>query len=194
MAFRLYVGVDFSGARGPALPGLQVAVCRPGRGAPRLIANPGGRHWTRLAFADWLLDRLQSDAPVLCGLDFAFALPRGGGYLPGSGLKAGTARALWRLVDETCIGSDDLYAGAFAARFDAWFLSAARRGRHYAHRMRRTDVTCREAQLGRPETPFKLVGPAQVGKAALAGMRLLHDSACEAWRRCAASGTSCAWR
>jgi hypothetical protein len=41
--------------------------------------------------------------------------------------------------------------------------------------MRRTDSHCRDAGLGHPETPFKLVGPSQVGKAALAGMRLLHS-------------------
>ena len=175
--FRLFIGVDFSGARGPALPGLQVAVCRPGRGAPRLVERPGGGHWTRPAFADWLVGRLRAEAPVLCGLDFAFALPYEGGYLPGSGLRAGTARALWRLVDRACAGADGFYAGAFAARFGAWFLTSDHRGRRYARRMRRTDAGCREAGLGRPETPFKLVGPNQVGKAALAGMRLLHTIA-----------------
>ena len=39
--------------------------------------------------------------------------------------------------------------------------------------MRSTDSHCRTAGLGRPETPFKLIGPNQVGKGALAGMRLL---------------------
>ena len=172
--FDLFLGVDFSGARGPALPGLQVAACRPGHGAPRLVSNPGGGHWTRPAFAEWLLARLDEDGPLLCGLDFAFALPYQGGYLPGSGLTARTARALWRRVDETCAGTEGLYASPFTARFDAWFLTSSGRGRRYARRMRRTDARCREAALGHPETPFKLVGPKQVGKAALAGMRLLR--------------------
>lgn len=175
--FRLFIGVDFSGARGPALPGLQVAACRPGRAAPRRVERPGGGHWTRPAFADWLVGRLRADAPVLCGLDFAFALPYEGGYLPGSGLRAGSARALWRLVDRICADSNGFYAGAFAARFGAWFLTSDHRGRRYARRMRRTDECCRDVGLGRPETPFKLVGPNQVGKAALAGMRLLHATA-----------------
>ena len=182
----LFIGVDFSGARGPLLPGLQVAVCRPGHAAPRLIKYPRGRHWTRTAFADWLAQRLRVDAPALCGLDFAFALPHDSGYLPGSGLRAGTARALWRRVDETCAGADDLYGGPFSTRFDAWFLAAGQRGRHYARRMRVTDSRCRDAGLGRPETPFKLIGPNQVGKAALAGMRLLHritaaDTGVDVW-------------
>ena len=40
--------------------------------------------------------------------------------------------------------------------------------------MRPTEVACVTARLGNPQTPFQLIGPKQVGKGALAGMRLLH--------------------
>ena len=172
-AFGHFIGVDFSGARGPALPGLQVARCRPGNGAPRLVSNPAGGHWTRAAFAAWLARCVSRDGPVLCGLDFAFALPYDGAYLPGSRLSANDARGLWRLVEESCGGAGDDYGGGFATRFGEWFLTARRRGERYARRLRTTDRACGAAGLGRPETPFKLVGPKQVGKAAFAGMRLL---------------------
>lgn len=171
-AFRHFIGVDFSGARGPALPGLQIARCRLGGAAPRLVRNPAGGHWTRPAFAAWLSRCVRRDGPVLCGLDFAFALPYDGAYIPGARLGANDARGLWRLVEKSC-GEDDDYGGGFAARFEECFLTARRRGARYARRLRTTDRACAAAGLGRPETPFKLVGPKQVGKAAFAGMRLL---------------------
>ncbi len=49
-AFDLFVGVDWSGARGPRLPGLQVAVCRPGNAPPLLLDRP----WTGRGLLDWL--------------------------------------------------------------------------------------------------------------------------------------------
>jgi hypothetical protein len=48
---------------------------------------------------------------------------------------------------------------------------------------RATDLACREAGLGAPESPYKLIGAKQVGLGALAGMRLLNrlKSAASVW-------------
>ena len=47
-----------------------------------------------------------------------------------------------------------------------------------------TDERCRRTGLGRPESVFKLVGPTQVAKGSLAGMRVLHHLRLEVPRLC----------
>jgi hypothetical protein len=47
-----FVAIDWSGAV-RNYDGIAVAMCRPGRAAPRLIQAPGVR-WTRKTIADWL--------------------------------------------------------------------------------------------------------------------------------------------
>ena len=182
--YDLYIGVDWSGARGPALPGLQVASCTAGAGAPRLVANPAGGAWTRVGFGDWLV-RVMRRRGVLCGIDFAFGLPYRdtGNYFPGIGRQPRSMLALWWFVDRFCASDPEFYAGRFVAEppFADFFLGPGRhRGRRFSARMRDIDRRCREANLGRPESVFKAVGAAQVAKGSLAGMRFLH------WLRSAA--------
>ena len=44
----------------------------------------------------------------------------------------------------------------------------------FERRLRITDQRCHQSGLGRPESIFRLVGPAQVAKGSLAGMLVLH--------------------
>ena len=180
MAFDRFVGVDWSGAHDPeqrGLRGLQVAMAPAGWRPPRLEPPPDGRrYWTRSLFADWLVKTLSGNGCVLVGLDFAFSFPRRdmGEFFPGvpDPDAPSTAFDLWRRVDETCEGTGDFYAGTFVEdeRYAPYFQGGAR----YEHRLRMTDERCGQKGLGRPETVFKLVGPTQVGKGSLAGMRVLH--------------------
>ena len=45
----------------------------------------------------------------------------------------------------------------------------------FAMPRRVTEQVCGDSGYGWPESPFKLIGPKQVGKGGLAGMRLVHD-------------------
>ncbi len=49
-----FIGVDWSGAKGPNLPGLQVAFAEPGNKAPHLVKPREGRWWNRHSFVQWL--------------------------------------------------------------------------------------------------------------------------------------------
>lgn len=182
MTFDRFIGVDWSGARGPGLPGLQVAMATAGRCPPRLVPPPDGRkNWTRSVFTDWLVETLSGNDRVLVGLDFAFSFPRRdtGEFFPGvpDPDAPSTACDLWQRVDDLCEATGrDFFAGAFVEKgwYAPYFLLPGKRGARYKYRLRMTDERCHHVDLGRPETVFKLVGPTQVGKGSLSGMRVLH--------------------
>lgn len=182
MTFDRFVGVDWSGARGPRLPGLQVAMATAGRRPPCLVPPSDGRkNWTRGVFTDWLVETLSGNDRVLVGLDFAFSFPRRdrGEFFPdvSDPDAPSTAFDLWRRVDDLCgAKGKDFYAGTFVEEdwYAPYFLLPGKRGARYKHRLRMTDERCHCMGLGRPETVFKLVGQRQVGKGSLAGMRVLH--------------------
>lgn len=181
--FERFVGVDWSGARGPGLPGLQVAMATDGRSSPYLVPPPGGgKLWTRRMFVDWLVKTLSGNDRVLVGLDFAFSFPyhEKGEFFPGAPDILSSTFNLWRRVDETCWDAESFYAGTFVedGQYAPYFLLPKKRGERYEHRLRLTDNRCRCKGLGRPETVFKLVGATQVGKGSLAGMRVLHYLRC----------------
>ena len=179
MVFDRFVGVDWSGARDPGLPGLQVAMAADGRSPPCLVPPPGGgKLWTRCIFVDWLVKTLSGNDSVLVGFDFAFSFPYHdtGEFFPCAPDTPYTAFDLWRRVDKACGGAEDFYAGMFIEdqRYAPYFLLREKCGERYEHRLRLTDKRCHCMGLGRPESVFKLVGPSQVGKGSLAGMRVLH--------------------
>ena len=172
--FDRFIGVDWSGARGPRLSGLQVAVARAGRSAPQLVPCPDGKYWTRAAFVTWFTETMQPQHRVLAGFDFAFSFPRKdrGDFFPGVPGGPENAADLWQCVERICEGSDGYYAAPFVENepYAAYFQG----GNRYERRLRLTDKRCQDAGLGRPESIFRLVGPAQVAKGSLAGMRVLH--------------------
>lgn len=163
--FDAYIAVDWSGAIQRGYPGVAVAECVPGCSAPQLIAPPGARVWARSAVLEWLRVQLASHRKLLIGFDFAFMLPGVG--MPGPELWAGVEAASALLPD--------LQGQAYIAR-DSRFWIAGRRPAGWDEEAlhRPTERACRDAGLGRPQTPLKLIGAKQVGKGALAGMRLLH--------------------
>ncbi len=178
MRFDLFVAVDWSGARRPQRDAIAVALCRPGNDAPVLVEAPSGQGWSRMAAAAWLQEAMSGDEAVLVGLDFAFAFPwqEGLGYLTADvGPQPGTPFALWDYVEGVCAGDADLFAGAFVAvpGLAPLFWSDGARPHGFEERRRETERRCAEAGLGRPESIFELIGPKQVGKGSLAGMRLL---------------------
>ena len=175
--FRNFVAIDWSGAAGERHRGIAVALCTAGRGAPALIRPD--HVWSRGEVLDWLLADLPPE--TLVGIDLGFALPFAdtGAYFPGWPDSPPDARALWALVDR--ISADNAHFGV------ASVVDHADLARHYRRhggragdlftpgrgRLRVTEEAQRRAGLN-PVSNFNLVGAAQVGKASLTGMRVLH--------------------
>ncbi len=175
MTFDAFVGVDWSGAKGSRHRTIQVAMCEPGDGAPRIVPAPGGA-WSRRGVLDWMLDA-EHQGRVLAGFDFSFTVPfvDRGAYFPGSRRSLPTARDLWMEVDRVSADGDDFYAGAFVDTqpFAAHFQTPRAIGARFSRRHKVVERACVTQGLGWPETVFHLIGPKQVGLGSLAGMRFL---------------------
>jgi hypothetical protein len=78
MGFERFIGIDYSGAKGPEsrLPGLQVYQARPG-GDPERMSPPAERakNWSRREVTQFCQDALQVDEQVIIGIDHNFSLP-----------------------------------------------------------------------------------------------------------------------
>ncbi|MBM3548215.1 MAG: hypothetical protein FJX54_14795 [Alphaproteobacteria bacterium] len=172
MSFTCFAALDWSGAR--RANGIAIAVCAPGKGAPRLVPPPDRRRWSRLQALEWV-SGLVARERALVGFDFAFSLPfvLARRYFP---QPEPSVRDLWALVDGVGGEAPDLWGGGFAddLRYAPDFWRSGPQPRAYLDPHRATDLACRTAGLGSPQSPYKLIGAKQVGLGALAGMRVLH--------------------
>lgn len=178
--FDLFVGIDWSGAKGPYQAGLSVFTATRGTAVPRRVPPPGNRHWSRQAILDYLLEQADSHT-VLAGIDFAFAYPvtdeaaEQNTYFPGFENSPENARDLWALIDRVNEDRPYLYGGGIwehpqlAAYYNA---PGGRKGRRFCSRRRQTEQAARPVKS--PSPTFNCVGPAGVGTGSLAGMRALH--------------------
>ncbi|MEG3165349.1 hypothetical protein U1701_12165 [Sphingomonas sp. PB2P19] len=175
--FTRFAAIDWSGAKGASHKGIALAVCATGDAAPRLIAPPG-RAWSRTGIHDWLVD--QADDALLVGLDLSAGFPflDAGAYFPGWANSPADARGLWALVDTLAADDADFAADGVLADPDIrrHFRQQRDCGDLFpggAGRMRVCEHGQRAMGLS-PTSGFNLVGAAQVGKASLTGMRVLH--------------------
>lgn len=180
--FRHFAAVDWSGAAGERHQGIVLALCSAGDDAPALV-RPGHR-WSRAEVLGWLLDEMPAD--TLIGFDLSTSLAHAdrGAFFPGWDESPADAKSLWALVDRLAAGDPHLGVSAFvdhpeAARHfrrhggrEGDLFGAAGRGGGRG-RFRATEFA-QEAMGCKPYSNFNLVGAAQVGKAGLSGMRLLH--------------------
>ncbi|MDG1413516.1 MAG: hypothetical protein P8Q89_05370 [Alphaproteobacteria bacterium] len=180
MTFDLFVGIDWSGARGEMHRGISVFAAERGDAPPRPVSPPGGaKRWSRLAVMDYL-QHASETKQVLAGIDFAFAHPfhDTGSYYPNATGSPDNPRGLWQLIDEINLQQAYLYGGAiwddaeFAPYYNAY---GGRRGALFSSRRRRTEQDARAVKA--PSPTFNCVGPAGVGTGSLAGMRMLHHLA-----------------
>lgn len=172
-AFGRFIAIDWSGARGKRYSGIAVAECAVGDAAPRLVEGPGG-WWSRTAVFDWLRAELSKE-PALVGIDCAFSLPFAVAARGFPGGKA-TVFDLWDAVEEVCAAEPDFGGGAFASHplHGVGFWHGGPQPDWYEDPHRATEWACRADGLGHPQSPYKLIGSRQVGKGALAGMRVLR--------------------
>lgn len=177
--FHHIIAIDWSGARGERQRGIAVAMAS-GGDAPRLI-RPGHR-WSRREVGGWLAQLAEDDADALVGFDFSagFAHRDTGAYFPDWSASPADMPQLWALVEALC--ADDPHLGV------AGFLDHPQARRHFRHargdvgdlfvggagRMRVVEAHQRASGQAASWSNFNLVGAGQVGKASLAGMRLLQ--------------------
>lgn len=177
--FRGFGCFDWSGAAVARPPGIACATCGEGGTAPVLLTPEGG--WTRHAALAWLRAQADAQADLLIGIDFSAALPFAdrGAYFPGWSESPAGARGLWALAERLGAGDPHLAAGALPDHPEAsrhYRRHGGRRGDLFEGSEGRFRVTERAARAqGVPAvSSLNLVGAAQVGKASLSGMRLLH--------------------
>lgn len=173
--FSRFACIDWSGAAGPFQRGIAVAVCEAGRSST--LVEPEGRHWSREDVLNWI--ERQDD--ILIGIDFSASFPfvDAGAFFPGWAKSPPDARSLWAMVERMTAAEPHLGAstvvddGELARHFRR---HGGRTGDLFGTGIGRLRVTERAAQaVGlAPSSSFNLVGAAQVGKASLTGMRLLH--------------------
>ena len=177
--FSQFAALDWSGARGLRQRGIALAVAR-GAAAPALVQP--GHVWSRGEIAGWLDGVADSGADMLIGFDFsaAFAFRDRDAYFPEWEDSPPDMPALWALVERLAARDPHLEAGAFLAHEQA--------RRHFRHgagivgdlfepgagRLRVVEHHQRATKQAASVSNFNLVGAAQVGKASLSGMRLLH--------------------
>ncbi len=185
-----FVGIDWTGAKGRRHPGLKVAVCEQGTGAPALVAPPSGlKNWSRAECSRWIADGLglPKNARALVGIDAAFGYPFDAqvGYLRGDS-NSKCAPDLWQEIGAECEAAEDLFGGPFIERHT----------RHYRHQqynkvqgafdtivdnaffqpvLREAEKICISEKYGPCESVFNLIGASQVGKSALSTMIMLNQ-------------------
>lgn len=177
--FSHFAAIDWSGARGPRQRGIALAVAR-GTAAPALVRPE--HIWSRAEVLEWLESIAAAGENILIGFDFsaAFAFADHGAYFPDWADSPADIRALWGLVERLACGDPHHEAGSFLAHPQA--------RRHFRHgqsdvgdlfepgagRLRIVEQHQRATKQAASVSNFNLVGAAQVGKASLTGMRLLH--------------------
>ena len=181
--YDLFIGVDWSGARGEFHKGIQVAEAGADDAAPQIITPPHPRGWSRAAVLDHYASGLQ---PGLFLPDRFCLCPSFGdaGYYPGSGTHLPDAPALWQMVEDVNAGQDHLYGGGIwqHPQYGSYYNApvAGGRGADFTSRRRLTEVVSAKVNGRHPSPTFNCVGPAGVGTGSLAGMRMLHRLAGEA--------------
>lgn len=179
MSFDLFVGIDWSGAKGDSHKGIALFACEAGRGVPVKLLPPEGKPYFSRSDVAARLISLSETQRVLAGIDFAFAYPidEKGHYFAGLAQEKQPMSALdlWAMVDEINAGAPDLYGGQiwdhpdYGAFYNA---PSGRKGARFASRRRLTEQVA--SAVKSPSPTFNCVGPAGVGTGSLAGMRLCH--------------------
>ena len=180
MNFDIFVGIDWSGAKGAAHRGLSVFTCQTGRAVPTKIHPPHGKKAFSRRDIIHLIEQISQQGRVLVGIDFAFAYPidEAGHYFPDLAPEAyqpADAASLWAMIDSLNNSAPDYYGGLIwdDAIYGAYYNApSGRKGARFASRRRATEQAA--SAVKSPSPTFNCVGPAGVGTGSLAGMRLCH--------------------
>jgi hypothetical protein len=170
--FDRFVGVDWSGARSPVnTKSISLSVSFAGISAPIRIDHVR----SRTAVAQWIESLLAEGGRTLIGIDCNF------GYAQEIAAqqfgKNYSYRDVWREIDKVNESHPNYFAGNVWSQppHQKYFWTEGKKPAGFNLPRRVTEAACGNAGYGWPESPFKMIGPKQVGKGGLAGMRLVHD-------------------
>ncbi len=166
------IAIDWSGARGTGhARSIGWASLNPvNQKHLHIETNP----LSRTEIATRLLAEANGDGLTIAGIDANFSIA-GSVIDTLCGPNAG-ASDLWHAVERAAKADAGFYGAAFAENHPAFFWMSGKKPTHLPSPLpqRATEIACGVAGLGYPESPFKLIGPKQVGKGGLAVMRLAH--------------------
>ncbi len=173
--FNTFIGIDWSGAKAPIhTRSIAIAKCEQGQGAPAIIQCPNHKYWSRTAVGEWIKNLPQSRR-TLIGIDANF------GYAEKVGVQQFgddfTYFNLWRAIEKTSVNLSNYLAAGFweHPEYASYFWTQGKKPQHLTLPKRITEIACGEGGYGWPESPFKLIGPKQVGKGGMAAMRVALD-------------------
>ena len=176
-AFDLFIGIDWSGAKGEFHRGIQVASTN-SSSLPQLISPPHKKGWSRQSVIGYLLSMKSQGYHILAGIDFAFSHPFGDiGYYPDSEYAPSSAQELWALLDSVNHDQDFFYGGGIWGHADLRrYYNAPKnrdgsggRGDLFQSRRRLTENIAASLNKRSPSPTFNCVGPAGVGTEVLPG-------------------------
>ena len=182
--FELFIGIDWSGAKGSSHSGIAVSEAGVGCAVPSIIPPPvDERSWSRTSVMLYLIKR-SVEKKILAGIDFAFCYPftDENTYFPGMKDAPSSAQGLWALIDRINTDATDLYGGLIwrNPQFASYYNAPGNKGFLFRSRRRQTEIAARPIKS--PSPTFNCVGPAGVGTGSLAGMRMLHKLESQACR------------
>lgn len=174
-SFDRFVAIDWSGAQPVSKHAIAVAEAGAQSRDVRLIHPERGDRWSRSGVADWISARAtETDTRTLVGIDanFSYDAEAVSRHVPGSI----HASQLWAAVDAACAGCPEFHGVGYWQHPDraASYWMSGPKPAGFAPDRRLTEIACSTEGLGFPESPFKLLGPKQVGRGGLAVMRLCY--------------------
>ncbi len=175
MEFESFIGIDWSGDKNKFQKGISVAICYPGKNAPKII-KPLEKYWSRDSLINWLT-KIITSKKTLVGFDFSFSYPfyDYNSYFPGIRDTAISPMSLWRLIDKINSNEKNYYGGKIwnSKPYNEYYNSPFLRGVNYESRRRLTEIYSKNSAYS-PSPTFNCVGPGAVGTGSLAGMRILN--------------------
>ncbi len=173
--FDTFIAIDWSGALKPVqTPAIAVAQAYFTSPTVKIIAPPSQKFWSRQDVADYILN-LAPGHRYLIGIDCNFGYAHS--VVKKQFGKNATAKDLWAGVHRICQDEDNFSAARFWTHktYQKYFWHSGKKPENFSLSQRIVETQCAALGLGSPESPFKLIGPKQVGKGGLSGMRLAHS-------------------
>lgn len=170
-AFDQYVAIDWSGAKSPIkTKSIALSFALTGNAAPHI----SGKLWSRSMIFDWIEAVSKSNKRTFLGIDCNFGYAQT--VLEQQLGKDAIASDLWAKIEDICSKQDNFFAGSFWDHpvYKPYFWTSGKKEKNFKIEQRATEKICTDMGLGKPESPFKLIGAKQVGKGGLSGMRLIH--------------------
>lgn len=176
--FDRFIAIDWSGARAIRTPAIALAETARDDDDVRLIQGPLNGQWSRSAIAEHLVEiahrNHESGHRTLVGIDanFSYAAEIIAEQVP----QARDAKDLWADIERLADSAENFSGERVWQHLEMvrFFWHSGPRREDFRIVQRSTEIACGAAGHGYPESPFKLIGPKQVGKGGLAVMRLCH--------------------